>query len=110
MVVCIDADLGLYFRINTRGNYQVPVKLERARHPFLDHDSYLECGDPLELDDYVIEEGMRSHRGLVGRVDCVVVPLVWDAARKAQTIAPRDKAAIFAALSSACPDCALPPP
>lgn len=36
-------------------------------HLFLKHDSFLEVGEPLELDDYIIEESLRRS-GIIGSV------------------------------------------
>jgi hypothetical protein len=68
MVVCVEGELGFFFRINTKAGWQQSVLLKKSPdHPFLDHDSHLECGDPLELDDYVIEQSL-NRKGAIGAV------------------------------------------
>src|SRR5215203_1726956 len=65
MVVCISPELGLFFRINTEPNWQTSIKLFRGpNHLFLEHDSHLECGEPLDLDEYVVEESIYRERGI----------------------------------------------
>jgi len=98
MVVCIEPDLGMFFRINTKDRWQVSVKLALEDHPFLDHDSYLECGDPLELDDYVIEEALRR-RPVIGTLSRMLIASILVAIESARTLSARDKAAIRTALS-----------
>jgi hypothetical protein len=74
MVVCVEAKLGFFFRINTRPNWQQSLLLKKGTdHPFLDHDSYLECGDPLELDDYVVEQSLDG-KGVIGTVSQALIP------------------------------------
>jgi len=98
MGVCIEPNLGLFFRINTNPRWQTPVKLvKQPHHQFLAHDSYLECGDPLELDDYVIDECLRS-RGVIGTIHPSLVSDIFAAVHAAKTISPADKEAIRAAL------------
>jgi hypothetical protein len=73
MVVCVEATLGFFFRINSRPNWQQSLPLKKgADHPFLDHDSFLECGDPLELDDYVIDESLRQ-KGVIGALSQALI-------------------------------------
>ena len=101
MGVCIEPSLGLFFRINTRPQWQTPVKLTKEpHHRFLDHDSYLECGDPLELDDYVVEECLRR-RGVIGTVHSSVITEIYAAVRAAKTISVADKELIRVALGVA---------
>ena len=97
MVVCIEPGLGFFFRINTRASWQQSVAITRAAHPFLDHDSYIECGDPLELDDFVVDESIRR-RGVIGAIDPSVVARIWSSVESARTLSPADKALIRAAL------------
>lgn len=97
MVVCLEPALGLFFRINTEAMWQTPVLLTRADHPFLKWDSHLECGEPLELDEYMIEESIRD-RGIIGRVKPELAAVIWGAVAAAKTISDDDKGAIRAAL------------
>ncbi len=98
MVVCIEPHLGLFFRINTKDNRQTPVKLLAREHPFLDHNSHLECGEPLELDDYVIEQALER-KPVLGKLSRDLVAAILSAVESAKTLSQRDKAAIRAALA-----------
>lgn len=97
MVVCIEPRLGLFFRINSEGKWQIPVRIERSTHPFLKWDSNIECGEPLELDDYVIDQALRG-RGVVGEILPQIAPRIWAAVQTAKSISERDKDAIRRAL------------
>lgn len=98
MVVCVCPELGLFFRINSEGKWQTPVPLAKSPdHLFLSHDSYLECGEPLELDDYVIEESI-NRKGIIGQVGRALVPQIVAAVEKAVTLSQNDKDIIKRAL------------
>lgn len=102
MVVCIEPELGFYFRINTKGNHQHSVKLLKKDHPFLKWDSHLECGEPLELDDYCIEEALRLNGGLpIGRASISLIPLILPIVAAAKTISADDKVLIQRTLTKA---------
>ena len=101
MVVCVEASLGFFFRINSRPNWQKSLPLKKVPdHTFLDHDSYLECGDPLELDDYVVDESL-SRSGIIGVISKEIVPEILKVVDTAARISPKDKAAIRAFLDPA---------
>jgi hypothetical protein len=52
MFVCLDPEQGWCARIITRRPRHHPVLIGKSDHPFLDHDSYIETGMPVEfLDD-----------------------------------------------------------
>ena len=94
MVVCVQATLGFFFRINTRPNWQQSLFLKKAPdHPFLAHDSYLECGDPLELDDYVVEQSLGD-KGVIGTVSHALIPDILEAVRTATRMSEKDKRTI----------------
>jgi hypothetical protein len=94
MVVCVEAKLGFFFRINTRPNWQQSLLLKKGTdHPFLDHDSYLECGDPLELDDYVVEQSLDG-KGVIGTVSQALIPDILKAVRAAARMSEKDKQTI----------------
>lgn len=94
MVVCIEASLGLFFRINTEPKWQCPVALKHSLHRgFLTRDCFLECGEPLELDDYVVDESLDG-RGVVGCLDTTLIPDILRAVQGAKLISPKDKQAI----------------
>jgi hypothetical protein len=99
MVVCVAPALGLFVRINTRGHWPGSVALAQRLHPFLKHDSFLECGAVFELDDYMIGQSFASGRGVIGRIDRAVVPDLLAAVRSARTLSARDREAIVAALT-----------
>ncbi len=67
MVVCVEPYLGFYFRINTHDNWQPCVFMPREpHHPFLRHDSHIEC-TILDLDDHLIGEAIKRN-GILGRL------------------------------------------
>ena len=69
MVVCVSPHDGWFYRINSRSHHRPCIALARSPdHLFLKHDSYLEVGEPLELDDYVVGEALGKS-GIIGRVD-----------------------------------------
>lgn len=97
MVVCIEPRLGLFFRINTEGKWQTPIKLEKAGHPFLTRDSHLECGEPLELDDYIVEQSLRG-KGVIGTIIPQLASRIFQVVDAARTISAADKEIIRKAL------------
>jgi hypothetical protein len=100
MVVCVEASLGYFFRINTRGHRTGSVALQKAGlHEFLDHDSHIECGGPLELDEYIVDESLRS-RGVIGQISPSLLPQILAAIAANSELAPKDKAAICEFLNS----------
>lgn len=100
MVVCVEALLGYFFRINSRGHRPGSLLLKKAgAHEFLDHDSHLECGGPLELDDYIIDESLRRHGGTIGCVSPTLIPAILQAMDANGELSPKDKAAIRAFLA-----------
>lgn len=102
MWVCVETSLGLYYRINTEPKWQISVPISQARNAFLTHDSHLECGSPLEVDDYIIEQSIRR-RGIHGRLDPYYVPSICDAVTRSRNIRDSDRAAILAALKASIP-------
>ncbi len=100
MVVCLCPDAGLFVRINTRGWRSGRVPIAKREHPFLDHDSQIECAGVFELDDYIIEQAMTPPgRGIIGRIAASLVPSLLAAIAAAPTLRDEDKAAIRDALS-----------
>lgn len=98
MVVCIHPENGWYYRINSKSHWRPAVKLVRIPdHMFLKWDSYLECGDPLELDDYIIEQSLRRS-GVIGSVSKVCCKEIGTALAAARTLKDIDKQAIREAL------------
>lgn len=97
MVVCVEPDAGYFFRINSEPKWQQPVLLKRAENPFLHHDSYLECGAPLDLDEYIVSEAIRQ-KGIIGRVNDNAIGDIIAALENAYSVAPADRDLICAAL------------
>lgn len=98
MVVCIEPSLGMFFRINTNPRWQTPIKLEKTpNHEFLDHDSYLECGEPLELDDYIVDDSLK-YNGIIGTISADLAVPIYNAVKEAKYISQADKEAIRKAL------------
>lgn len=90
MVVCVEPDAGYFFRINSEPKWQKPVLLELSENNFLDHDSYLECGAPLDLDEFIINESLRA-RGIIGRVSDKVIGPIIAALEASYTVSPEDR-------------------
>ncbi len=67
MVVCVNPNDGIFYRINSRPFLRpfVPPPKE-PDHSWLDHDSFLHI-DPLMLDDYIINEAIKRG-GVIGKV------------------------------------------
>jgi hypothetical protein len=100
MVVCVEPACGFFFRINTEPKWQQPVKLVRVPdHLFLKHDSYLECGAPLDLDDFIVEEAVRQS-GVIGKISKKVVVDIIAAVHAAKAISNSDRELICACLNS----------
>ncbi len=73
--------------------------MPHASHPFLRHDSHLECGALFDLDDYVLEQTL-AERGVLGRVDTQLVPAILVEIAKCQTLRENDLAEIRRALAA----------
>lgn len=98
MVVCIHPENGWYYRINTKSHWRPCVAIPLADHSFLDHDSFLECGDPLELDDYLIEEALEKTNGPIGRISSGLCAEIVAALAECRTLKARDQEEIRRAL------------
>lgn len=96
-VMCVEPDEGWFYRINTK-RWPPAVKLVRETlHPFLDHDSYLECGDPLEIDDFIVEAALRKY-GVIGTVHPSLAVEILRLLAAAETLRESDRLKITAAL------------
>lgn len=76
MVVCVEPELGFYFRINSHDNWEpcVPI-IREPDHMFLKWDSFIEC-TILDLDDYIINQALKKN-GVIGRVsNALCAPLM----------------------------------
>ena len=101
MIACVEPDKGWFFRINSKDKWPVPVLLEQSLHRgFLTHDSYLECGSPLEISDYLIEQSLERD-GILGSLDPCIAQRICDALGRSHKISPNDRALIVAALGCA---------
>ena len=99
-VVCVEPDLGLFFRIYSEPKSQTPILLKVKDYTeFLKHDSYLECGCPFELDEYTVYESIRDH-GILGRLKSDIVPQIVQVVQGEQRVSPADKSSIIAILSA----------
>ncbi|MBW7921249.1 MAG: hypothetical protein H3C51_04030 [Rubellimicrobium sp.] len=96
MFVCLSFDDGWYLRINTKPVPKPSVPVTKARNPFLDHDSHVECA-LLEVDDYEIAEAIRRG-GVVGRLSLWHRQAIAEGIRRAPYIRQRDKDRIAALL------------
>ncbi len=97
MVVSVAPVQGYFFRINSEPKWQQPVLLLAKDHDFLKRDSYLECGAPLDLDDYVVQQSLRE-RGIIGTIAQKAVKDIIAAVEKAWSVSDEDRAIICAAL------------
>lgn len=96
MVVCVEPNLGFYFRINSHDNWQPCVPLIKIPdHEFLKWDSFIEC-TILEIDDYIISQSLKKN-GVIGVVSRKVCEDIIDALGYARG-ARRDRNAIRTAL------------
>jgi len=97
MVVCVEADAGFFFRINEK-KWQTGVPLKKKDHPkFLTKDCHLECGEPLELDDYTIEEAIRD-KGILGQISPALVQAICSALANEKLLSSADIGKIRIAL------------
>lgn len=98
MIACSCASLGLFYVINSRDKIRPCISIIKSPlHEFLHHDSYLQCGDPVEVDDYVIGQSLEF-RGVIGRLDASVIPDIKKFLANALYLSERDKIEIIAFL------------
>ncbi len=101
-VVCICPKLGLFLRINTKGVRPGSVLLLHSLHNnLLDHDSYVECGAPFELDDYTVEQSINEGRGVMGQIHHSVIDKMVLEIGKSQSMSADDIVAAQASLLAA---------
>jgi hypothetical protein len=89
MMVCLTFERGWFLRINTRNNFRPCVPITRHAHPFLKHDSHVECS-LLEIDEFEIEEAL-TQSGIIGRVDLAAKADICMHLLKAPYISTADK-------------------
>ncbi|MCB8877338.1 hypothetical protein [Acidisoma silvae] len=97
MMVCVAPADGIFFRINSEDKWPVGVPVTSRANAFLHHDSFVECGGPLEFDDYVVDQS-RSHQHAPMFLDRQVLPAIVAAVRRSHRISDRDRTIILAAL------------
>lgn len=93
MMVCVEPDLGFFFRINTKGHWPASILIEMRSNPFLRRDSYLQCGELIELDEFVIDE-ILDEKGLYGELDKSYAAVICRTLDSVSTIRKSDKDAI----------------
>ena len=99
MVACLCPDHGWFARINTDGWRAGSVPLSAKLHPFLRHDSHIECGAVFEMDDYVVQQALDD-RGILGSIDATLVGQITAAIVKCKTLRENDRRAILDALAA----------
>lgn len=96
---------GLFFRINSHQHpfrpYTVPLSV--SLHPFLSYDSWLNCGQVLQCDEFRLRELLNrqkcpERRGILGVIHPDVRQSVRDKISQANTLPDETKAVILAAL------------
>lgn len=94
MVACVHPDEGWFYRINSRPFLRPYVALRRdPDHLWLEHDSFLHC-EILMLDDYVVEESLKRHGGIIGEISPVLKREICGETLRARFISAEDGAAI----------------
>lgn len=99
MVVCVEPELGLFFRINTKGHWPGSILIERRLNPFLQYDSYLECGSIIELDEFIVDE-VLDDKGIYGELSPKIAAEICKAVRFETTFRQSDKDAICRCLGN----------
>jgi len=66
----------------------------------LKHDSFIECGNPLELDDYIIQAAIDKS-GILGAVHPSLASAIYKNIELNETLSVSDKAAVAKALKCA---------
>ena len=101
MVVCLCPDAGLFVRINTKGWRPGSVSIKKLEHPFLNHDSHVECGAVFELDDYVIDQSVDPPgKGIIGRISLITIVNMVAAVNAATSVRDEDRDMIVTTLQA----------
>ena len=98
MAVCVEPDEGWFFRINTRNFLKPCFPISKDEHPFLKHDSFVNC-DLLILDDFIIDEAL-CESGPTGSLSISILPVLKRTVIDMRYISLRDKQAILAKLNA----------
>lgn len=97
-LICVEPTIPLFLRINSDGWRSGSVLIPCAGHKaFLKHDSFIECGDPIDPDSFIVEDAIRKH-GILGSVDPALAQAIAQGVMNTATIARKDKVAICIAL------------
>jgi hypothetical protein len=86
MFVCLDPVNGWFARIVTREPRHHPVRLRATDHDFLDHDSHIETGIPVQFYDDDLQEAEAT--GPVGRISPEMATRMLDAWQRAEVTPP----------------------
>lgn len=78
MMVCVEPDMGFFFRINSHQHWEpcIPI-LKDPHHQFLKWDSFVEVRI-LDPDEYIVGEALRQN-GVIGRVSNTLCGPLLDA-------------------------------
>ena len=90
--VCVDPVQGWFARIVTREPRHHPVRLRAADHEFLDHNSFVETGIPIQFFDDDLREADAA--GAVGRISEDVAKRMLTAWQEAEVTPPAVREAI----------------
>ena len=107
MWACVSPRRLWFLRINTEGGAPGSVRLARADHPFLAHDSYLGChGDLIEVDEETLRSALvaqarADRRGIIGKINPALRPTIREAIAQSSRLSGRQIAAIIAELDAA---------
>lgn len=99
MLVCVSPADGIFFRINTENKWPIGVPIFKIDNIFLKHDSFLQVGNALDLDDYIIDQSKRAGDP-VKILDHKYIDLILAAIDRSHSISPADKAKIKKALGT----------
>lgn len=93
MFVCLDPEQGWCARIVSRQPRHDPVAIGRSDHPFLDHDSFIETGMPVEFYEGELEDAVADGR-LAGRISADAARRIVAAWERAKVTPPYARDAV----------------
>jgi hypothetical protein len=94
MFVCLDPEQGWCARIVSRPPRHEPVAISRNDHPFLDHDSYIETGIPIEFLEDELADAIAAGRR-VGRISADAARSIVAAWQRARVTPPYARDAVI---------------
>lgn len=77
--------------------WQNSIPLPLKTHAFLRTDSSLECGEPLELDELIVQEAILAS-GIIGQIDKNLAPDIYKAILSARFVSKSNKELVRVAL------------